>query len=119
MLRRNDAPVLELVAKRLKAMADASRLAVLSCLCDGERSVTELVDGTGLAQANVSKHLRVLRDEGLVASRRDRRNVRYRLRSRLPEKICDMICATMEPERSRRSAPPGAPAGRTSRRNGG
>ncbi|RJR29669.1 MAG: ArsR family transcriptional regulator [Candidatus Latescibacterota bacterium] len=119
MLRRNDAPVLELVAKRLKAMADASRLSVLRCLCDGERSVTELVDATGLAQANVSKHLRVLRDEGLVASRRDRRNVRYRLRSRLPEKICDMICATMEPERSRRSAPPGAPAGRPSRRNGG
>ena len=95
MLRSIDTPVLELVARRLKAMADASRLAVLRSLCDGERSVTSLVAETGLAQANVSKHLRVLRDEGLVASRRDRRNVRYSLRNTLPEDICDMICETM------------------------
>ncbi len=109
-----DAPALELVARRLKAMADASRLSVLRSLCEGERSVTALVAETGLAQANVSKHLRVLRDEGLVASRRDRRNVRYRLSSALPEDICDMICATLERKPSGKTRR-GAPAGRTKR----
>lgn len=119
LLRTTDADALELVARRLKAMGDASRLSVLRCLCEGERSVTELVDGTGLAQPNVSKHLRVLRDERLVESRRDRRNVRYRLRSALPKEICDMICAAMAREAAGRSAPRSRLAGRTSRRNGG
>ncbi len=101
-LRTIDQPALELVARRLKAMAEPSRLAVLGCLCRGERCVGDLVDETGLAQANVSKHLRVLRDEGLVASRRDGRNVRYRLSNRLPEEICDMICRTMTRETAER-----------------
>jgi ArsR family transcriptional regulator len=119
MLRTIDASVLELVARRLKAMGDASRLSVLRSLCDGELSVTELVGETGLAQANVSKHLRVLRDEGLVSSRRDRRNVRYRLRSTLPEDVCDMICATMERKTSAGRARPGRTAKRAHSRNGG
>jgi DNA-binding transcriptional ArsR family regulator len=86
---------LELVARRLKALADASRLRVLQSLCSGERSVTELVGETGLAQANVSKHLRILKDEGFVLARRDRRNVLYRLSGTLSEEICTIMCRSM------------------------
>jgi ArsR family transcriptional regulator len=86
----------ELVAKRLKALADASRLRVLQSLCAGEKSVTELVGETDLAQANVSKHLRILRDEGFVLARRNRRNVLYRLSGTLSEEICTIMCRSMK-----------------------
>lgn len=90
-----DAQALELVARRLKALADASRLSVIRALCGGERRVGEIVDDTGLAQANVSKHLRVLRDQDLVRTRRDGRSILYRLSSRLPEDVCAIICGSI------------------------
>jgi DNA-binding transcriptional ArsR family regulator len=85
----------ELVAKRLKALADASRLSVLGRLCAGEKCVTELVEETGLAQANVSKHLHILLGEGFVLSRRERRNVFYRLSNGMSEEICAIICRSI------------------------
>jgi DNA-binding transcriptional ArsR family regulator len=85
----------ELVARRLKALADASRLSVLRRLCAGERCVTELVDETGLGQANVSKHLHILLGEGFVLARRDRRNVYYRLSNGMSEEICAIICRSI------------------------
>lgn len=93
---KHDTVPLELVARRLKALADASRLHVLQSLCSGERSVTELVEDTGLAQANVSKHLRILRDEGFVLARRNHRNVLYRLSGTLSEEICTIMCRSMK-----------------------
>jgi DNA-binding transcriptional ArsR family regulator len=87
---------LELISRRLKALADASRLGVVHCLCGGERSVTELVELTGLGQANVSKHLRILKSEGFVVARRSGRNVLYRVSGTLPEEICTIICRSMK-----------------------
>lgn len=87
---------LELVARRLRALADPSRLAVLQDLCGGERCVTELVERTGIGQTNVSKHLRMLRDEGFVLARRERRNVFYRVSDTVPEEICTLICKSMK-----------------------
>jgi DNA-binding transcriptional ArsR family regulator len=102
---------LDLVARRLKALADASRLSVVRCLCEGERSVTEVVERTGLAQANVSKHLRVLRDEGLVSARRNHRNILYRVSSPVSEEICAIISRSIRRERApaagRRAGRPG------------
>jgi DNA-binding transcriptional ArsR family regulator len=86
----------ELMARRLKALADASRLSVLGRLCAGEKCVTELVEETGLAQANVSKHLRILLGEGFVLSRRDRRNVFYRLSNGMSEEICGIVCRSIQ-----------------------
>jgi len=94
--KNSDSVPLELVARRLKALADASRLRVLQSLCDGEKSVTALVGETGLAQANVSKHLRILKDEGFVLSRRNLRNVIYRLSDTLSEEICTIMCRSMK-----------------------
>lgn len=98
MLERDSFP-LELVARRLKAMADVSRLLMLQSLCEGEKSVSTLVTETGLAQANVSKHLRILREEGFVLSRRNHRNIYYRLSSELADEICTILCKSMQ-ERS-------------------
>ncbi|MGD1048933.1 MAG: metalloregulator ArsR/SmtB family transcription factor [Candidatus Krumholzibacteriaceae bacterium] len=86
----------ELVARRLKALADCSRLSVLQSLCDGEKSVTELVERTGLGQTNVSKHLRILKADGFVLARRNRRNIIYRVSGTLHEEICTLICRSMK-----------------------
>ncbi len=85
----------ELIARRLKAMADPARLAVLHRLCEGERCVSELQLATGMTQPNLSKHLRILRDEGLVVARREHRRVFYRASSRVPDEICDLMCRSM------------------------
>ena len=90
----------ELVARRLKALADPSRLAVLRLLCGGERCVTEIVDETGLGQANISKHLRILLGEGFVRARRERRNVFYRLSNGVSEEICAIICKSIREQAS-------------------
>jgi DNA-binding transcriptional ArsR family regulator len=94
-ITRNAYPF-ELISKRLKALADPSRLAILHVLCRGERNVSELVTETGFTQANVSKHLRVLRVEGIVTFRRHQRNVYYSLTDNITDGVCDLICRSLE-----------------------
>jgi DNA-binding transcriptional ArsR family regulator len=60
------------------AVAEPRRREILSCLALGERPVGELAAALGLEQPSVSKHLRVLRDVGLVYVRRDGRRMLYR-----------------------------------------
>jgi DNA-binding transcriptional ArsR family regulator len=60
------------------AVAEPQRRAILSLLAADERPVGEIVEALELAQSSVSKHLRVLRDVGLVRARRDGRRVLYR-----------------------------------------
>lgn len=64
-----------------RALSCRIRLALLHTLAAGDASVTELVARTGATQPNVSNHLAVLRDAGLVMADRDGRVVRYRLAS--------------------------------------
>jgi len=63
------------------AVAEPQRRAILALLAPEERSVGDLVDALRLAQPSVSKHLRVLRDVGLVRARRDGRQILYRTNS--------------------------------------
>ena len=75
----------ELVA--LQVLAEPRRLAILEHLRDGERPVGELVDCLGLSQPVVSKHLRVLKDAGLVEVRPDAQRRLYRIR---PEPLAEL-----------------------------
>ena len=68
------------VAAALEALAEPSRRRIVELLRDGELSVGQLVEGTRLAQPAVSKHLRVLKDAGLVEARRDAQRRLYRIR---------------------------------------
>ena len=61
-------------------LAEPNRRRILDLLRDGERPVGELVDRLSMSQPLVSKHLRVLRDSGLVDVRVDRQRRMYRLR---------------------------------------
>ena len=69
--------LLERIADRLKAMADPMRLRILHTLQDGERCVNDILKEVGGSQANVSKHLSVLRRTGLVECRREGVNVLF------------------------------------------
>ena len=60
------------------AVAEPQRRAILEFIAGDERSVTEIVDALELAQPSGSKHLRVLRDVGLVRARREGRQIFYR-----------------------------------------
>jgi DNA-binding transcriptional ArsR family regulator len=71
----------------LQVLAEPRRVAILELLRDGERPVGELVDGLALSQPAVSKHLRVLKDAGLVEARADAQRRLYRIR---PEPLADL-----------------------------
>ncbi|MEM8614422.1 MAG: metalloregulator ArsR/SmtB family transcription factor [Cyanobacteria bacterium P01_H01_bin.105] len=60
----------EQIAQRFKLLSDPSRLQILSAICNQERNVTEICKRTRLNQANVSKHLQLLKCSGVVACRR-------------------------------------------------
>jgi len=89
-------PVLEQLAERFRALGEPNRLAILSALRTGERTVTELIDDTGLNQANLSKHLRILHQLGYVARRKDGLRVYYALRDEDVFRICDILCNRLE-----------------------
>ena len=62
---------LDVLANRFKALSDPTRLQILMAICNQERSVQDICDRTGLHQGNVSKHLRLMKDAGVVACRRE------------------------------------------------
>ena len=65
----------------LKAMANADRLLLLCQLSENEHCVSELEDLVGVGQPTLSQQLGVLRDEGLVATRREGKQIYYRIAS--------------------------------------
>ena len=74
-----------------EVLAEANRRRILDLLRPGERPVGELVDGLALSQPAVSKHLRVLRDAGLVEVRVDAQRRIYRLRPQPLRQIDDWL----------------------------
>jgi len=68
-----------LQAQLCHVLADPSRLELIHLIGTGERTVGELIAATGLRQANVSQHLSLLRQRGIVATRREGTTVSYRL----------------------------------------
>jgi DNA-binding transcriptional ArsR family regulator len=79
----------------LGVIAEPTRRRILDAVRDGERSVGELVQQVGKHQPGVSRHLKVLRDAGLVEVRRDAQRRLYRLR---PEPLMELD-AWLEPYR--------------------
>ena len=88
--------VLPLVAERFKALSEPARLNLLRSLQHGEQTVNELVLGTGLGQANVSKHLQVLHSHGFVKRRKDGLFVHYALADRQAMRLCELMSLRVE-----------------------
>jgi DNA-binding transcriptional ArsR family regulator len=78
-------------ADAFNAVAEPRRREILDALTDGERAVGELVEELGLAQPQVSKHLRVLREVGAVEVRDEGRRRLYRLNGHALKPIHDWV----------------------------
>lgn len=84
------------IATMLKAMGDPVRLRILYLLRQREYSVTELVEVLGCSQANVSKHLAVLKAAALVVARTDKQNRLYQVTDPVVNSVCDSVCGSIE-----------------------
>jgi DNA-binding transcriptional ArsR family regulator len=95
-MRNPTSDLLELVAGRFRALAEPARLTILHALSGGERTVTELVEATGLGQGNLSKHLQQLHASGFVSRRRDGLFVYYALSDKDVLALCEIMCSRIE-----------------------
>lgn len=87
---------LNLVAERFKVMSDPMRLQILSSLQDGELNVMDIVEITGASQPNVSKHLKILQNAGLLARRRVGNQVFYEIADESIFVMCELVCESLE-----------------------
>lgn len=81
----------KLASDFLKGLASPHRLVLLCLLSEGEKSVSELQEATGLLQTSVSQHLKKLKDEGIVDFRRDHRTLHYKIVSPPVQKILGIL----------------------------
>lgn len=99
MARKHMTPeLLALVAERFKALGEPARLSILSQLRDGEATVTDLIEATGMGQANVSKHLQLLHSLGFVARRKEGLFSYYSLADDSVFQLCDVMCGRIAEE---------------------
>src|SRR5215208_5370689 len=86
---------LEKVAELFKVLSEPMRLRILYALIDGEKSVSQLVEETGGLQANVSKHLGILSDAGVVERRKQGLYAWYRITDESIFELCDLACGSI------------------------
>jgi DNA-binding transcriptional ArsR family regulator len=94
--KRLEPDTLAAVAERFKVLAEPARLEILNALRDGPRSVTTLIDETGLNQANLSKHLQLLYTHGFVERQRSKSWVYYSLADKRVFDLCDIMCGQLD-----------------------
>lgn len=85
-----------LVAERFKALAEPVRLQILGALRRGERTVGDLVEATGLNQANVCMHLQLLHGHRFVRRRKDGLFVYYALAAKGVLQLCTIMCGPLD-----------------------
>jgi ArsR family transcriptional regulator len=95
MERADAAEMYELYARVCKAIADQKRLLIINELRNGPRTVGELVAALGISQPNASQHLGMLRDRGIVRTRRAGSKVYYALTSLKVVEAVDLLCEFM------------------------
>jgi DNA-binding transcriptional ArsR family regulator len=89
-------PVVELIAQRFRALGEPIRIRLLERLHDGEASLSELVRLSDTTPQNVSKHLGVLLQNGIVARRKQGTASYYRIADEVVFALCEQVCGSME-----------------------
>jgi DNA-binding transcriptional ArsR family regulator len=95
-MKNLDDDALALVAQYFAALAVPMRLKIMNNLREGERNVGELTAATGCTQANVSKHLAVLAQSGLVAKTQRGTSAYYRFANESVYRLCDLVCDQLD-----------------------
>ena len=81
----------ETASRSLKAMSHPLRLMILCKLGEEEFSVQDIVDNVGTSQSNISQHLAILRDKGILSARNDANKVFYKVTDFKTLKLIDMM----------------------------
>ncbi|MCT7956064.1 ArsR/SmtB family transcription factor [Laspinema palackyanum] len=84
--------VLQQVAEYFSILSEPMRLKLLNLLRNGEKCVQELVDATSTSQANVSKHLKVMLQAGILSRRTEGTSAYYRVEDPLIFELCNLVC---------------------------
>jgi DNA-binding transcriptional ArsR family regulator len=89
-----------LIARRFRAIGEPLRIHLLDCLRGGEATVNELAERVGSSQQNVSKHLSVLADAGILGRRKEGTHVYYRIADERVLDLCEEVCGSVQQELS-------------------
>ena len=84
------------IAEMLKALAEPTRLKIMQYLHSGEACVGDIVEALEIQQANTSKHLKVLAQADLIASRKEGTTVYYQVASPFVNEMCNAICGSYQ-----------------------
>lgn len=85
-------PLVELIAQQFRCLGEPMRVKLLDRLRDGAATVRELQDATGASQQNVSKHLRVLLDAGMVSRAKHGTRATYAIADDSVLELCEAVC---------------------------
>lgn len=91
---------LTLVSARFKVLSEPLRLRILQELESDRHSVGELAEAVEASQPNVSKHLKILQDEGLILRRKEGNAVYYSIADPSVFELCDVVCNSLRNELS-------------------
>lgn len=100
--------VFQTAAELFSMLASPLRLRIIHAICDGERTVRDIVVAVHSSQPNVSQHLQVLHQAGLVARRRDSNWIYYRVDNPKAIELCRAVCAQIAIELQVSSGVPAA-----------
>ena len=84
--------LVSLIARRFKILGEPMRIRLLDQMRDGSATVGELAEATGASQQNVSKHLGVLLDAGMVSRSREGIFARYEIADPILFDLCELVC---------------------------
>lgn len=87
---------LELIATRFRVLGESSRLKLIRALEGGELSVSDLIEKTGLTQANASRHLQTLTLAGILGRRRVGTRVIYHIADPGIFQLCKLVCGSLQ-----------------------
>lgn len=99
-----DGAQLQAVAELFSVLSESSRLRVIQALQRGPLSVGELVESTGMKQANVSKQLGLLLHAGVISRRQDGNRAIYSIAMPLVFELCETVCRGMAKQAASRAA---------------
>jgi DNA-binding transcriptional ArsR family regulator len=88
--------LVDLIARRFRAIGEPMRIRLLDRLRDGEATVGELSETVGASQQNVSRHLAVLADVGILGRRKDGNHVYYRIVDDGVLNLCEQVCGSVQ-----------------------
>jgi DNA-binding transcriptional ArsR family regulator len=85
-----------LIARRFRVLGEPMRIRLLDLLREGEGTVGELSQSLGASQQNVSKHLAVLADAGILGRRKQGNHVLYRIVDQGVFALCEEVCGSVQ-----------------------